>query len=56
MKHKFVKREGSRRLLLIFAGWGTDSRQYAHVGRPGYDTLVVWDYRDLSNDWSKVAD
>lgn len=56
MKHKFVKREGSRRLLLIFAGWGTDSGQYAHVSRPGYDTLVVWDYRDLGIDWSIVAD
>lgn len=55
MKHEFVRREGSRRLLLIFAGWGMDSRPFATVSRPGYDTLVVWDYRELSADWRIVA-
>lgn len=55
MKHKFVRQDGSRRLLLIFAGWGMDSCPFAHVGRPGYDTMVVWDYRTLSIDWTAVS-
>lgn len=55
MRHEFVRNEGSRRLLLIFAGWGMDANPFRHVSRPGYDTLVVWDYRDLAFDWSIAA-
>ena len=55
MNHEFVKRSDSKRLILIFAGWGMDANPFRHVSRPGYDTLVVWDYRDLSMDWSVVA-
>lgn len=55
MNHEFVKRSGSKRLILIFAGWGMDANPFRHVSRPGYDTLVVWDYRDLMVDWSIVA-
>lgn len=56
MKHEFVKRDGNRRLILIFAGWAMDSAPFRHISRPGYDTLVVWDYRDLAMEWSVVAD
>ena len=56
MKHEFVKKEGNQRLLLIFAGWGMDANPFRHVSRPGYDTLVVWDYRNLYADWSYVAE
>ena len=55
MKQLFVKRSHSDRLLLIFAGWAMDANPFRHVSRPGYDTLVVWDYRDLSIDWSEAA-
>lgn len=55
MKQKFVIHEGNDRLMLIFAGWGMDDAPLRHVRRPGYDTLVVWDYRDLSADWKAVA-
>ena len=56
MRHEFVKRDGNSRLILIFAGWAMDATPFGHISRPGYDTLVVWDYRDLSIDWSIVAD
>ena len=56
MNHEFVKRSDSKRLILIFAGWGMDANPFRHVSRPGYDTLVVWDYRDLYIDWSIVSD
>lgn len=55
MNHEFVKRSDSKRLILIFAGWGMDANPFRHVSRPGYDTLVVWDYRDLYIDWSIVS-
>lgn len=55
MKHEFVKDLKSKRLILIFAGWGMDSNPFRHISRPGYDTLVVWDYRELAMDWSVVA-
>lgn len=55
MNYRFVNRNGNRRLLVIFAGWAMDQTPFCHVCRPGYDTLVIWDYRDLSIDWSIVA-
>lgn len=55
MKHEFVKHNGCKRLILIFAGWGMDANPFRHVSRPGYDTLVIWDYRDLSIDWTIVS-
>lgn len=56
MRYEFVKREGNSRLILIFAGWAMDATPFRHISRPGYDTLVVWDYRNLTVDWSVVAD
>lgn len=32
-----------------------DSAPFAHLHRPGYDILIVWDYRDYSLDWSCAA-
>lgn len=55
MKHEFVKQTGSRRLILIYAGWAMDAEPFRHVCRPGYDTMVVWDYRDLTMNWSGVS-
>ena len=52
MKHKIVSSTGSSRLILIFAGWGMDSRPFEHLCRPGYDVAVVWDYRSFNHDWS----
>ena len=54
MKSKFIVRNDSSRLLLIFAGWGMDWRPFASLSRPGYDILVIWDYRDLLFDWKPL--
>lgn len=51
MKHKFIKDSGSRRLVVLFAGWGMDSNPFAGLSVPeGYDLAVVWDYRNLDLD------
>ena len=55
MKHEFIHRDDNPRLLLIFAAWGMDANPFRHISRPGYDVLIIWDYRDLSFDWSIVA-
>lgn len=51
MKSKFVKRHGSPRLIIIFAGWGMDWRPFANLDHPGYDIMVIWDYRELTFNW-----
>ena len=50
MQLKFISTTGSDRLLLIFAGWGTDWRLFDGVRDHGRDVAVVWDYRDDSID------
>lgn len=49
MKLEFTHKDGSgKRLLLIFAGWGTDSRAYSHIRRTGWDIAVCYDYSEIS--------
>lgn len=52
MHYSLISSTGSRRLILIYAGWGMDSRVFAHIRRSGYDVAVVWDYRRFDIDWS----
>lgn len=54
MKHKFVRRTDATRLILIYAGWGMDWRPFADLDRPGYDIMVVWDYRELTFNWAPL--
>ena len=44
----------SRRLILIFAGWGSDPALYKDIRIEGWDTAVVWDYRYLSLDTERL--
>ncbi|MEZ3589970.1 MAG: DUF452 family protein [Muribaculaceae bacterium] len=55
MQLKSVSTTGSDRLLLIFAGWGTDWRLFDKVRANGRDVAVVWDYRDDSIDISMLS-
>lgn len=42
MKFQFLVRTGhTDRLILLFAGWGSDERCYAHIGMPGWDVALV---------------
>lgn len=50
MKHAYIQHCGAPRLIVIFAGWGMDERPFAHLSRPGYDIMAVWDYRTLDFD------
>ncbi len=49
MRIDFIKKTaGSGRLILIFAGWGSDAKLYSEIDVAGWDTAVVWGYSDLS--------
>lgn len=48
MKWDLIQTEGHGRLILIFAGWGTDASFYSHIRIKGWDTMVVWDYSSLN--------
>lgn len=53
MRHKVIFRSGTNRLILVYAGWGMDWRPFAGLKHPSYDIIVVWDYTELTFDWSK---
>ena len=50
-----------RRLILFFAGWGVDHSIFAELSKPGYDILVVYDYRsdvfnlDAIKDYDEIC-
>lgn len=56
MKSKFISRNRSNRLILIFAGWGMDWRPFIGLEHCDYDILVVWDYRDLTFDCKQLTE
>lgn len=47
MRCELTTDSGASRLILIFAGWGTDASFYSHISVPGYDTMVASDYSRL---------
>lgn len=55
MQYQFITRNHNPRLILIYAGWAMDSTPFRRLEMPGYDIMVVWDYRDLTLDWSVTS-
>ncbi len=56
MKQQFITRDTRhRRLILFFAGWGMDMHPFARLRRPGYDIMLVSDYRDDGFDRSLLT-
>lgn len=55
MKQLFIKKEGNPRLLLFFAGWGSDENLFRYAVPEGYDYLLCFDYRTLDFDYSLLA-
>lgn len=48
MKTLFIPSEGdSRRLIILFLGWGFRSENFGYLRKPGYDILIVSDYRNF---------
>lgn len=57
MKQAFLNRKYNQgRLILIYAGWGSDMSLYEHINMPGWDTMLCWDYDDFSFDVAMIKD
>lgn len=48
MKIEFIHRGAATRLILIFAGWSTDTRFYCKCVFNGWDTAIIYDYQDMT--------
>ncbi len=44
MKYHWLRHTHSTRLILIFAGWGTDAALYSTIGADGWDVLICYDF------------
>ena len=55
MRHIWIKRRGSDRLILFFNGWGQDERAVAHLATEA-DVLMLYAYHDGADfDFSGLA-
>lgn len=54
MKQTFIKKEGHPRLMLFFAGWGSEENLFRHPVEEGYDYLLCFDYRTLDFDYTQI--
>lgn len=61
MKLEYITKRSHRRLLLIFAGWSTDTHFYDDINVEGWDVAVVSGYtlpnidlRELDSDYSTI--
>lgn len=48
MQSEYLFKSLSRRLILIFLGWGMDASPFRGLSRNGFDILAVWDYTGLA--------
>ena len=48
MQSRLTADNRASRLLMMFCGWGTDHTIARDLSYSGYDTMAVWDYRDIS--------
>lgn len=55
MKYKWLRCDGNSRLVLLFAGWGTDASYYDGISAEGWDVLVCYDFDDYEFDTSLTS-
>ena len=53
---KFLKKNGNRRLILIFTGWGTGPELYSNVDIPGWDVAVAFRIDGKPLDMDRLSD
>lgn len=52
MRLDFLRHEYNDRLILIFAGWGSDKESFRNVSMPGWDVAVVSEINAVVPDFS----
>lgn len=50
MKQHFILRQGRKRLLLFFAGWGMDETPFLNIRPTDKDWMICYDYRSPDFD------
>lgn len=55
MRLQFITNHHNERLLLIFAGWGMDTRPFNGLQRSGYDVAVAYDYTGFDSKKSAAV-
>lgn len=56
MQSEFIFKSSSRRLIVLFLGWGMDASPFRHLARSGFDILALWDYAGLDRPGSWERD
>lgn len=56
MKQFFIKKENCSRLILFFAGWGSDENLFKRKVKDGYDYMICFDYQDLEFDFTSIME
>lgn len=56
MQSEFIFKSSSRRLIVLFLGWGMDASPFRHLVRGGFDILAVWDYTGLDRPECRERD
>lgn len=56
MQSEFIFKSSSRRLIVLFLGWGMDASPFRHLARSGFDILALWDYTGLDRPGSWERD
>ena len=62
MKHRLIKGNNAKELIIFFSGWGTDERIFSNIElyNNNYDICLVWDYNDpitellFTSDYTKI--
>lgn len=58
MQSEFIFKSLSRRLIVLFLGWGMDASPFRRLSRSGFDILALWDYTGLDRPgrWEREMD
>ncbi len=46
----YVASQGNGRLLMVFLGWGMSPEPFISLSKPGYDVMLLWNYRPAGDD------
>lgn len=53
MRRVWLKKNGNKRVILFFSGWGLDERAVSHMTGES-DVLMLYDYRNIEGEKAPV--
>lgn len=55
MNQQFIHQTNQSKLLLFFAGWGSDEHLFSYPAPEGYDYMLCFDYTTMDFDFSRLV-